>query len=312
MLTILPCLAFVLLWLLFAGGETPVQGMAPRWRRAFLLALLTWATILILVLEGLSLVDGIRQATLAAAWGVIVACLGAWCQRRGLFRIAVARVRAYRFDLTPVEVVLAGGIVAVSATLLLVAVVSPPNNVNSLLYHMARVAHWAQNGSLSHYAAVYQHQLSMPPWAELAALNLYVLWGGDRLVNLVQWFALVASLILASGVAALLGASRPFQYLAAALVLSLPDGPAAVHQHPERSGRCALVARPGVRRALQPAPGIRPLDADRRRVGAGTGAPHQSDHDPVFTALHWPCTARPSEIVGRHGRRYRLWWCPCS
>ena len=222
MLTVLPCLAFILLWLLFAGGETPVPEMATRWRRAFLLALVTWATNLILVLEGLSLVDGIRQAPLAAAWVVIVACLAAWCQRRGLFRIAVARVRACRLDLTPVEGVLAAGIAAVCATLFVVAVVSPPNNVDSLLYHMARVAHWAQNGSLNHYAAVYQHQLSMPPWAELAALNLYVLWGGDRLVNLVQWFALAASLILASGVAALLGASRPFQFLAAALVLSLP------------------------------------------------------------------------------------------
>lgn len=51
---------------------------------------------------------------------------------------------------------------------------------------MSRVAHWVQNQSLRHYATGYIPQLVHPIIAETAILNLRLLWGDDRLANLVQ------------------------------------------------------------------------------------------------------------------------------
>ena len=72
--------------------------------------------------------------------------------------------------------------------LFLIAWVSPANNVDSQIYHMGRVVHWAQNHSLRAYAATNFGQNTKPVWAEAAILNLRVLWGTDRPANLVQWF----------------------------------------------------------------------------------------------------------------------------
>ena len=108
--------------------------------------------------------------------------------------------------------------------LLPVAWIAPPNNVDSLLYHMSRIMHWAQNGSLEHYATGYHHQLLTPPWAELANLHLRTLWGSDRPANLVQWFSMVGSVVIASGVGELLGLRRKGQLLTGIFVASIPMG----------------------------------------------------------------------------------------
>jgi hypothetical protein len=108
--------------------------------------------------------------------------------------------------------------------LLAIALVSPPNNVDSQLYHMSRVVHWAQNRSLEHYPTAYEHQLLKPIWAETAILNLRVLWGDDTPANLVQWFSMLISMAGASAIAGLLGVKRNGQWLTAAFVLSIPMG----------------------------------------------------------------------------------------
>jgi 4-amino-4-deoxy-L-arabinose transferase-like glycosyltransferase len=112
----------------------------------------------------------------------------------------------------------------ICAILLVIGWVSPPNNVDSLLYHMSRVVHWAENQSLRHYPTAYHHQLLKPIWAETAILNLRVLWGNDHPASLVQWFSMLGSLIGVTGIASLLGAGRKTRILASAIALSIPMG----------------------------------------------------------------------------------------
>ena len=59
-------------------------------------------------------------------------------------------------------------------------------------------------------------------WAEIAILNLRILWGTDKPANLVQWGSLVGSLVAVSGVARLLGIGNRGRLLAVALAVSLP------------------------------------------------------------------------------------------
>lgn len=112
----------------------------------------------------------------------------------------------------------------ISAVLLLLAVLSPPNNWDSMTYHMARVAHWASRGNVSYYATHIDRQLFTQPWAEYAILHTYVLSGSDMWANLVQWAAMAVTVVLVSLLARNLGLSRRGQLSAAIIVLTLPMG----------------------------------------------------------------------------------------
>ncbi len=67
-------------------------------------------------------------------------------------------------------------------------------------------------------------QLYQTPWAEFAILQSYVLTGGDRLANLVQWFSMLGALVGVSLVTKLLGGDRHAQILALAVAATIPVG----------------------------------------------------------------------------------------
>jgi Dolichyl-phosphate-mannose-protein mannosyltransferase len=96
---------------------------------------------------------------------------------------AVRAVGRWRLRFSPLIIALA-----------LIAVVYPPNNWDSMSYHMARVAHWIQHGSVAYYATPLPDQNLMGPGAEYLILLTQVLTRSDVLANLVQLCALVACL----------------------------------------------------------------------------------------------------------------------
>jgi hypothetical protein len=106
----------------------------------------------------------------------------------------------------------------------LLAIFAAPNTWDSLTYHMSRVAHWAQNRSLGHFATGIERQNLMSPGAELLVLQGYVLWGGDRLANLVQWTSMVLSLVGVSLITKDLGGSYRAQVFAGLFASTFPMG----------------------------------------------------------------------------------------
>jgi len=104
----------------------------------------------------------------------------------------------------------------------LVAATTPVNTWDCLIYHMPRQVYWLQNHTVSHFPAGDLRQLEMPPLAEFASAHLMALSGGDRWADIIQWFALLATAIVASSTARLMGAKPRGQALAALLVVALP------------------------------------------------------------------------------------------
>jgi hypothetical protein len=225
MLILLPIAAFAAIYVCILGLSAETQESALDWRPPLLLAATVWGGLLTLVTETLSLLAAINQLWLSLSW-LAVLLLAIWLGvSRGWMSSAVRRLgRGVIVDFEWDERFILAGVGIISLSLLVVALVSPPNNADSLLYHMSRVVHWAEDHSLRHYPTAYNHQLRNPIWAETAILNLRVLWGNDRPANLVQWFSMLGSLVGVSAIAALLGAGRRGQILSAVAALSIPMG----------------------------------------------------------------------------------------
>ncbi len=224
MLTILPLLTF-LVTLGSVGGRADSSGRPlSNWRGSVLTSAVICGGLVVLISEGLSLFHSLNQTWVAAMWLVSAGLISGLGWRSGHITHTVRSLRKTRLNIGRVEGILMAAMLLIVAMLLILAWVSPPNNVDSLRYHMSRILHWSQNQGLQHYPSGTHAQLAFPIWAETAILNLRTLWGSDRPANLIQWMSMVGSLIGVSELARLLGASRRGQLVAAAAALSVPMG----------------------------------------------------------------------------------------
>jgi hypothetical protein len=218
MLAALPVLAFAGLIVLLATSHPTWD-----WRRSFLRAAVLAAAAAILVTEGLSLFGAVTRCGLGLAWGLFLVGEVVWFVA-GFLRGQRPRLPELKLPSGWIDRVLVLAIILIVLAVAVIAFCAPPNTWDSLNYHMARVAHWAQLRAIRPYATGIEQQNGNAPGAETLVLQFYVLAGGDRWVNFVQWFAMVACLLASSRLAGRLGADRLGQLLAALLVVTLPMG----------------------------------------------------------------------------------------
>ena len=218
MLAVIPLLTFFAVAFLMAS-VFPELG----WRRACLRASLLWGAWLVFIVETLSFFHSITQMGLVVMWLLLLGGSTVWLIHRWRKGLRL-RCPDLSWGKRPGLLLMALALVTIFVMIGLVAWFSPPNTFDSLNYHMSRVAHWAQNHSVAHYANGMEIQNSFAPLAEYSVLNSYVLAGSDRFANFSDWFAMLGSVIGVSMAAALLGAPLAGQFLAALFVATLPMG----------------------------------------------------------------------------------------
>ena len=216
MAAILPLTAFILLFRFFYRRE-------PEWRTSVLLAALTWGVLVVLITEVLSLFHLLSWAGLVLSWGLLAAALIVY-DRRAAPPPTPPKPNEPGLKLTPFLTLLLAGVIAIIAVIGLIALIAPPNNADSMTYHMGRVVHWLQNQSVAHYPTSIDRQLYSGPWAGFAITHLQILSGGDRFANLIQWFSMVGSIIGVSLIAEQLGADKRGQILASVVCAAIPMG----------------------------------------------------------------------------------------
>jgi len=225
MLLSLPFLAFSMIFVLLYESLR-AEFFNSKWQAVLLISSILCGTLVTISTEVLGTFSLINQASTAIFWAVISLLLLLVGLRYGHYKSFWFRFRRTMTSLRwgKFEIALALGISGILLLLFIIAVVSPPNNVDSFIYHMSRVVHWAQNQSLRHYPTYRDHQLIKPIWAESAILHMRILWGSDRLANLVQWFSMLGSVIGVTGIASLFGANRKGKWLAAIFAVTIPMG----------------------------------------------------------------------------------------
>ena len=209
-----PCISFVFILLI-----SRASGFS--WRESILAAAVVWGLLLTIITEALSALGALSYPMVLASWllsGAALAVLYLWFfMDKGLISMSVRPVAS-----APLQYVLPIGFI-VSLTGL-IAFVAPPNNYDSMTYHLGRVVHWIQNHGVQHYPTNIDRQLFMPPWAEFAMTHFYLLSGDDRLANAVQWLSMLGSIAGVSLIAKQLGGDRDCQVLASLVAVCLPMG----------------------------------------------------------------------------------------
>lgn len=190
-------------------------------RLALVRASIYWAVAATLSAELLGSVRQLGPLPVAAAWVAGLAALTIADPRWPLALGRAAEALGGAIRRKPLVSVV---VLALAGSTLFTALVSAPNNWDSLTYHLARVEHWIQNGTLAHYRTNIEQQISFNPGAEILILHSRLLSGSDHYVNLVQWVAFVVSAAAASLVARRLGGNEMGQVMTGLFVLTFPMG----------------------------------------------------------------------------------------
>ncbi|MEP0870723.1 hypothetical protein NDA01_13015 [Trichocoleus desertorum AS-A10] len=200
-----------------------------EYRISILLGATLWAVLLTFATEFLSIFDLITFNYVLASWILTTVALVGWffkCKRLGSGTLAnevnLNTNQGNSFSLFSIALI--GGIAFIIITIGLTALAAPPNNWDSMTYHMARAVHWQQNHSVAHYPTHILRQLYQSPWAEFVILHFQILSNSDRLANLVQWFSMIGSAFGTSLLAKNLGANFRHQLFTAAMSVSIPMG----------------------------------------------------------------------------------------
>lgn len=217
MLILLPLLALVLLALCVRSRLG-----CGSWRETLLTAAVAWGVLLVLITEGLSLFGGVGGLGLSLSW--LAVCLVAALGIHGARLRNLLRVPAPTTPLGIDERLLLAGLALYLLGTAVIALVAPPNTWDALEYHLPKVMHWLQNGSVSFYPTPTPRQNHLAPGAEFVILHFHALWGSDRLTNMVAWLSMSGCLAGVSLLARELGAGRRGQLLSAVFAATLPMG----------------------------------------------------------------------------------------
>lgn len=213
---IIPLLLFLLLWGIFYKEQN-------EWRISFLSAAISWGVLLTGITEILSLFKAISFWPVLGAWSLcLIAAILGWIKIVGNPKELIKKFKLPGFS--HFEFFLLGGIAFIAGIVALIAWIAPPNTWDSMTYHMARVMHWIQDGSVAYYPTHILRQLYLNPWSEFTILHFQVLSDSDRLANLVQWFSMVGSAVGVSLIAKQLGADRRGQVFSAVVSMTIPMG----------------------------------------------------------------------------------------
>ena len=108
------------------------------------------------------------------------------------------------------------------AVTLLTALIYPPNNWDSMTYHMGRIPHWIQNRHIEYYTTSIERQNFSAPLAEFAILQLQLLAHSDYLANITQWAAFVICILASGLIIRELGGTRKSSLLAMIITACIP------------------------------------------------------------------------------------------
>lgn len=211
MLAVLLLIELLLLVFLFCRFEGALAGWTCKERLVGAYVLLL--TVLCGIAELLSLVSLLTPEGITAFHLVFTALL---------VLIAISLRKRKSFCVWKGEVWLLAFALLLTVPAIVSGVYAPPNNWDSMTYHIPRIYKWLHHHSLDHYPTYVSRQLYQNPGHEFVLTHLLSLSGTHRYVAVFNNMTFMMSFIASAAIVERIGGSRLAQYGAMLLLATLP------------------------------------------------------------------------------------------
>ena len=190
-------------------------------RIGFIKSLITVSLLCYLSAEILSIFNGFNLFYLTIFWGLInIICLIKFFTPSISFNW---ELKNFYISLElSTKLYLGLIIIFILIPLLFQTLYVPPNNWDSMTYHMSRVEHWRQNENVYPYPTGSIRQVILSPLAEYIIANFQILSQADYFANLVQFLAWIGVFFGLTLLVKRLGYLRHHQFVIGILFLSIP------------------------------------------------------------------------------------------
>lgn len=189
-------------------------------RLAFIKAFLSISLISYLLVEVLSINNQLSFTSISIAWGLVAVGKGIFLWKN--YTNIYFQTISFKAIEKKYQWLLIFAFVFVLLPLLLLSIFIPPNNWDSLAYHLPRIEHWIQNKNIYPYPTNLIRQIITPPFSEYVLLQLRLLSGNDWFLNLLQYSSLIGVLFIATQLFQFLKINYKGQIVLCAVLISLP------------------------------------------------------------------------------------------
>lgn len=224
MFILIEIITFLILTLCFfdTNSKSGKKGIIYNIRLALLQSFIGIAFISYVLVEILSLFNGLTKVNVIISW-VLVLLVNYFINRTRLFKLLLLQIITYKWEITlGVKRLLFGVFVLIILPLCLLSIFIPPNNWDSMAYHLPRVEHWIQNGNIYPYNTNIVRQVLTSPLSEYMLVNIQLLSGTDTFFNVVQFASFLLILIIGTLIFKELNVSYKGQLLLVFALMSLP------------------------------------------------------------------------------------------
>lgn len=192
---------------------------------------LIFSGLIVLITELLSLFDALNYKSVLLSWLIItVVNLLYLYQQKNKFEKFYSEVKRASNEnyhkLKARKLYEKCLLFSVSMILLLIfiqGIIYPPNNWDSMNYHLGRIPSWISHQSVAHYPTGAIRQIYQPPFAEYVILHLNLLNRADYFSSSGQFFFLVFSIVTLVAIVETFGSGMREKILAIFLALTIPE-----------------------------------------------------------------------------------------
>jgi hypothetical protein len=224
MFILIEIITFLILTLCFfdANSKSGKKGIIYNIRLALLQSFIGIAFISYVLVEILSLFNGLNKVNVIFSW-VLVLLVIYFINRIRPFKLLLLQIITYKWEITlGTKRLLFGVFVSIILPLCLLSIFIPPNNWDSMAYHLPRVEHWIQNGNIYPYNTNIVRQVLTSPLSEYMLVNIQLLSGTDSFFNVVQFASFLLILIIGALVFKEFNVNYKGQLLLVFALMSLP------------------------------------------------------------------------------------------
>lgn len=193
-----------------------------------LITAICFSILIVCSTEVLSLFHLLNYGGITSFWLLISAIGSYYIFKNKSFLSIQIKIEKKGIFSTFIQFILFYKIIIISVVSLLILVFSqgilyPPNNWDSMTYHLPRIMHWIQNQSVENYPTHIERQLYQPLFVEYVILHVNILFDGDLLSNSVQFIYLLLTACAINGILTLFNVTKNIKLIACILCLTIPE-----------------------------------------------------------------------------------------